>query len=72
MLFGFKNAGAVYSRLIQKLEDILGILAHLDDVLLHTNYIISHVKLLDLVFRHTEQLELNWMQIKHFFFRTEV
>ena len=51
MLFGFKNTGAVYSRLIQKLEDMLGILAHLDDVLLHTNFIISHVKLLDLVFQ---------------------
>ena len=50
--FGLKNAGAAYCRLVSKLIDMLGVeglLAYLDDLLLHTQDVESHVKLLRLV-----------------------
>ena len=53
MPFGLKNASATYCRFVQRLVDILGvpgILAYLDDVLVHSEDLDTHVNLLQLVF----------------------
>ena len=52
--FGLKNAGASYSQLNSKLIEMLGVeglLAYIDDLLLHTQDVDSHLKLLCLVFQ---------------------
>ena len=53
MPFGLKNTGASYSRFVQRLVDILGvpeIVAYLDDVLVHSADLETHVNLIRLVF----------------------
>ena len=62
--FGLKNAGASYCRLVSKLIEMLGVeglLAYLDDILLHTQDASSHLKLLRLVLQaHRESgIKLN-------------
>ena len=50
--FGLKNAGASYWQLVSKLIEMLGVeglLVNLDDLLLHTQDVDSHLKLLQLV-----------------------
>ena len=54
MPFGLKNAGAAYCRLVQKIIDMLGVegvLAYLDDLLIHTDDLETHLKLSHLVFQ---------------------
>ena len=49
MPFGLKNAGAKYCRIVQSLVDSLevdGVLAYLDDLLLHTVDIDTHIDLM--------------------------
>ena len=49
MPFGLRNAGAKYCRIVQSLVDSLdveGVLAYLDDLLLHTPDIESHINLI--------------------------
>ena len=49
MPFGLRNAGAAYCRLVQSLVDTLGcegVLAYLDDILLHTWEVDEHIKLI--------------------------
>ena len=60
--FGLKNAGAAYCRLVSRLIEMLGVeglLAYLDDLLLHTHYVDSHFKLLRLVLQAHGSLGLN-------------
>ena len=64
MPFGLKNAGAAYCRLVQRMIDMLGVegvLAYLDDLLIHTDDLDTHLKLLELVFQaHQESgIKLN-------------
>ena len=50
--FGLKNAGAAYCRLVQRMIDMLGvegILAYLDDLLIHSRDAETHLGLLRLV-----------------------
>ena len=75
MLFGFKNAEAAYCRLVQKLVHMLGVegvLAYLTDILLQTNDVISHVKLLNLVFQAHRAAGIELNADKTFLFKTEV
>ena len=49
MPFGLRNAGAKYCRIVQSLVDSLemeGVLAYLDDLLLHTADIETHIDLM--------------------------
>ena len=49
MPFGLRNTGAVYCRLVQSLVDTLGlegVLAYLDDILLHTWEVDEHIRLI--------------------------
>ena len=49
MLFGLRNAGAAYCCLVQNLMDTMGcegVLAYLDDILLHTWEVDEHIGLL--------------------------
>ena len=62
MPFGLKNASATYCRFVQRLVDILGfpgIVAYLDDVLVHSEDLDTHVNLLQLVFSATGRPESN-------------
>jgi len=75
MLFGFKNAEAAYCRLVQKLVHMLGVegvLAYLTNILLQTNDVISHVKLLNLVFQAHRAAGIELNADKTFLFKTEV
>ena len=63
-LFGLKNAGASYCRLVSKLIEMLGVeelLAYLGDLLLHTQDVDSYLKLLRFVLQaHRESgIKLN-------------
>ena len=61
MPFGLKNAGAAYCRLVHRMINMLGvegILAYLDDLLIHTQDSETHLNLPNFFFRHTEKLEL--------------
>ena len=52
MPFGLKNAGAAYSRMVQNLVRMInhpGVVAYLDDILLHTSNLEQHLRLLDQV-----------------------
>ena len=54
MPFGLKNAGAAYCRFIQRIIDMLGVegvLAYLDDLLIHTTDLETHLRLLEIVFQ---------------------
>ena len=60
--FGLKNAGSAYCRLVSRLIEMLGVeglLAYLDDLLLHTQDVDSHFKLLRLVLQAHRSLESN-------------
>ena len=74
MPFGLKNAGAACCRLVQKLADMLGvegILAY-DNILLHRYDVVSHVKLLDLVFQAHRAAGIKLNADKTFLFRIKV
>ena len=70
-----KNAGAAYRRLVQGLADILGeegVLAYLDDLLIHTDHPETHLKLLKLVFQAHREAGIKLSADKTFLFRQEV
>ena len=59
--FGLKNAGKLYYRLVSKLIEMLGVeglLAYLDDLLLHTQDVSSQATLLKLVLQAHRELNL--------------
>ena len=75
MLFGLKNAGATYCRFVQHLVDILGvpgIVAYLDDVLVHSEDLDTHVNLLQLVFSAHREAGIKQNASKTHLFQEEV
>ena len=75
MPFGLKNAGAAYCRLVQRMIDMLGVegvLAYLDDLLIHTDDLETHLKLLQLVFQAHQESGIRLNAEKTHLFRTEV
>ena len=75
MPFGLKNSGAAYCRLVQKLVDMLGeegVLAYLDDLLLHTSDPDNHLRLLKLVFQAHRESGIKLNAEKTHLFRQEV
>ena len=75
MPFGLKNAGAAYCRLVQKLVDMLGVegvLAYLDDILLHTSDAHTHINLLNLVFEAHRAAGIVLNASKTFLFQRQV
>jgi len=73
--FEFKNAGAAYCRLVQKMIDMLGVegvLAYLDDLLIHSQDAETHFKLLRLVFLAHREAGIKLNVDKTSLFRTEV
>ena len=75
MPFGLKNAGAAYCRLVQRILDMLGVegvLAYLDDLLIHTDDLETHLKLLQLVFQAHQSSGIKLNAEKTFLFRSEV
>ena len=75
MPFGLKNAGAAYCRLVQRMIDMLGVegvLAYLDDLLIHTEDLETHLKLLQLVFQAHQSSGIRLNADKTFLFKTEV
>ena len=72
---GEKNAGAAYCRLVQKLVDKVGmegVLAYLDDILVHTASLEEHINLLDLLFRAHQRLGIVLKAKKTELFQSEV
>ena len=75
MPFGLKNAGASYCRFGQRLVDILGvpgIVAYLDDMLIHSADLDSHVNLLNLVFGAHKEAGITLNASKTHLFQEEV
>jgi len=73
--FGLKNAGAAYCRLVQKMIDMLGvegILAYLDDLLIHSRDAETHLGLLRLVFLAHREAGIKLNASKTSLFRSEV
>ena len=75
MPFGLKNAGASYCRFVQRLVDILGvpgIVAYLDDVLIYSADLDTHVNLLKLVFSAHKEAGIRLNACKTHLFQEEV
>ena len=75
MPFGLKNAGASYCRFVQRFVDILGvpgIVAYLEDVLVHSADLDSHVNLLKLVFSAHKEAGIRLNASKTHLFQEEV
>ena len=75
MPFGLKNAGATYCRFVQILVDILGvpgIVAYLDDFLIHSADLNSYVNLLGLVFSAHKEAGTRLNASKTHLFQEEV
>jgi len=75
MPFGLKNAGASYCRFVQRLVDVLGvpgIVAYLDDVLIHSEDLDTHVNLLRLVFDVHKEAGMRLNASKTHLFQEEV
>ena len=75
MPFGLKNAGTSYCRFVQRLVDILGVLGivpYLDDVLVHTADLDTHVNLLQLVFSAHKEAGIRLNASKTHLFQEEV
>ena len=73
--FGLKKAGAAYCRLVQHLVDMLGqegVLAYLDDLLLHASDPDNHLKLLKLVFQAHRESGIKINTEKTHLFRQKV
>ena len=73
--FGLKNAGAAYCRLVSRLIEMLGVeglLAYLDDLLLHTQDVDSHFKLLRLVLQAHRESGIKLNPEKTCLFRSKV
>ena len=71
MPFGLNNSKAAYCRLVQRMinmSGVEGVLAYLDDLLIHTENLETHLKLLNLVFQaHREAGIKSNAEKKHFF-----
>ena len=75
MPFGLRNAGASYCRFVQRLVDVLGvpgIVAYLDDVLVHSEDLDNHVHLLGLVFDAHKEAGIRLNASKTHLFQEEV
>ena len=75
MPFGLKNAGTAYCRFVQRMIDMLGVegvLAYLDDLLIHTDDLETHLKLLEIVFQAHREAGIKLNADKTFLFRIEV
>ena len=76
MPFGLNNSKAAYCRLVQRMINISGVegvLAYLDDLLIHTENLETHLKLLNLVFQaHREAGIKSNAEKKTFLFRSKV
>ncbi len=75
MPFGLRNAGASYCRFVQRLVDVLGvpgIVAYLDDVLVHSEDLDTHVNLLKLVFDAHKEAGIRLNASKTHLFQEEV
>ena len=62
-------------RLVQRMIDMLGVegvLAYLDDLLIHTEYLETHLKSLELVFQAHQESGIKLNTDKTHLFRTEV
>ena len=73
--FVLKNSGAAYCRLVQRMIDMLGVegvLSYLDDLLIHTADLETHLKLLDIVFQAHREAGIKLNAEKTLLFRTEV
>ena len=75
MPFGLKNAGASYCRFVQRLVDSLGvpgIVAYLDDVLIHSADLDTHVHWIGLVFSAHKEAGIRLNASKTHLFQEEV
>jgi len=75
MPFGLKNSSASYCRFVQRLVDILGvpgIVAYLDDVLVHSADLETHVHLIRLVFQAHKEAGIRLNASKTHLFQEEV
>ena len=75
MPFGLKNASATYCRFVQRLVDILGvpgIVAYLDDVLVQSEDLDTHLNLLQLVFSAYREAGIKLNASKTHLFQEEV
>ena len=75
MPFGLENTGASYCRFVQRLVDILGvpgIVAYLDNVLIHSADLDSHINLLNLVFSAHKEAGIRLNASKTHLFQEEV
>ena len=73
--FGLKNSSASYCRFVQRLVDILGvpgIIAYLDDVLVHSADLDTHVNLIRLVFSAHKEAGIRLNAGKTHLFQEEV
>ena len=69
----FKKRRAAYCRLVQRMIDMLGVegvLAYLDDLLIHTDDLETHLKLLELVLQAHQESGIKLNADKTFLFRT--
>ena len=75
MPFSLKNPGATYCRFVQRLVDILGvpgIVAYLDDMLIHSDDLNTHVNLLQIVFSAHREARIKLNASKTHLFQEEV
>ena len=75
MPFGLRNAGASYCSFVQRLVDVLGvpgIATYLDDVLVHSEDLDTHVNLLSLVFDAHKEAGIRLNTSKTHLFQEEV
>ena len=75
MPFGLENTGTSYCRFVQRLVDILGvpgIVAYLDNVLIHSADLDSHINLLNLVFSAHKEAGIRLNASKTYLFQEEV